>query len=94
MDDQTRPLAETVKRMSDEELAAFRADKGDTSLSAIMAEREFERRARLEQHRLDLDLVLRQVQWMKFAAILGSVATLIGAIVGALLIFWLQNNPP
>lgn len=94
MDEPTRKLAEDLRNISLEDLAIFRADKLEGSLPVILADKEFERRARLEQHKLDLDLVFEQVRWMKFTAILASVTTLLGAIVGAILTFWLQKNPP
>jgi len=77
-----------------ENLAAQRDGLRSDTPTAILIDNEFARRNRLHQHELDLDLVAKQVRWMKFAAILGSAATLIGAIVGALLIFWLQKPPP
>jgi len=86
MDPATRKsMTEQVKQMSYEELVAYRANKLDESVPAILADKEFERRARLEQHQLDLNLLAQQVRWMKFTAILGSTTTLIGTIVGAIL---------
>jgi len=91
--DKRKTLIEQVRRMSDGELVDFRANKIDTSVDAIVADREFEHRARVHQHDLDLDLLFKQGRWMKFSAMATAAATLIGTIVGALLTFWLQSNP-
>lgn len=89
--DDLKTLSDDFRKRTDDELAEIRTNKIDTSLHAILIDKEFERRARIAQHELDLQLVLKQVQWMKFAAILGAIATLIGGIAGAILTFWLQN---
>jgi hypothetical protein len=73
-----RSLADEIRNMPDEELAAWRANATPDNLRAILAREEQERRARLHQHELDLDLVARQVHWMKFTAILSAVMTVIG----------------
>jgi hypothetical protein len=98
---QLKLLAHDLSKKSDEELAAFRANKVDTSEYAILADKEFEKRARqkqhelerellAEQHKLDLELVIKQVHWMQFSAILGVAGTIVGAIVGAVLTVWLR----
>jgi len=92
-DDQTRKLSETLKGISDDELAEYRENHADNTKEGILADRDFERRARIAQHELDVGLVAKQVRWMKFAAILGAVATVVGTIIGALLTFRLQRNP-
>lgn len=89
-----RKVTDDLRKKSDKALAAFRADKNVTSVYAILADKEFERRVRVKQHELDLKLIAKQVTWTKFTAILGSAATLIGAIVGALLTMWLQQPQP
>jgi hypothetical protein len=96
--EETRRIAEMIRNYSEEELTSFRANAKENSFEVILAEREFERRAREAQHTLDLRLIGEQVRWMKFAAMLTAAATLIGAIVGgtagAILTWWLQRNPP
>jgi len=93
-DAELQKLADDLKRKSDADLAAFRADKNDTSLYAILADKEFARRDRLRQHELDLKLIARQVRWMKFAAIAMLVAAIVGGAAGAALTYWLQKSPP
>jgi hypothetical protein len=88
-----KALAEEIRKMPDEELAAFRADKLDSSIYAILADKEFERRERLQQHQLDRRLIAEQVQWMKFTAILGVVGTIAGTIIGVFLTYLLQDKP-
>lgn len=74
--------------MSDDELAKFQEGCQPDSYPYIIAEKEWQRRERIEQHKLDLDLINKQVKWMKFSAILGVVSVIIGAVVGA----YLQKN--
>jgi hypothetical protein len=92
-DDYTHKLAETLRGLSDVDLAAYRSDKVDSSVQGTLAQKELERRARVHQHELDLKLVANQVRWMKFSAILTAASTLIGTIAGALLTMWLQRDP-
>ena len=86
--------ADDIKDVPIEDLANQRHGLNDTHPEAILIDNEIKRRARVHQHELDLTLVAQQVRWMKLAAILGAVTTLIGAIAGALLTFWLQRNLP
>ncbi len=88
-----KALIEQVRQMSYDELVEYRVNKLEYSMPAILAEQEFERRARVHQHELDLDLLFKQGRWMKFSTIATVAATLIGAILGVLLTFWLQSNP-
>jgi len=85
--------SDDLRNKSDDELAQILVNKIETSLPAILVNKEFERRAQIAQHKLDLQLLLEQVRWMKFTAIIAGVMTLIGAIAGAILSFWLQGNP-
>jgi hypothetical protein len=91
-------LAERVRAMSDAELVAFRSGQSEyTSVQTIFFEKEFERRERLEQHKLDLKLMAEQVRWTKFAVRLTAgaaiVAAIVGTIAGVLLALWLQPSP-
>src|SRR6516225_7483303 len=91
-------LAERVRAMSDAELVAFRSGQSEyTSVQTIFFEKEFERRERLEQRKLDLKLMAERVRWRKSAARLTAgasiVAAIVGAIAGATLALWLQPNP-
>ena len=88
-------LAERVRVMSDAELVAFQSGQSEyTSVQTIFFEKEFERRERLEQHKLDLKLMAERLRWMKFAVILTAgasiIAAIVGAIAGAILALWLQ----
>ncbi len=91
--DRNETLAKAIRKMSAVELAGFRANKTDNSVPAILAERELERRTRIHQHELDLDLLFKQGRWMKWSTLATVGATLIGAIAGAMLTYWLQSNP-
>jgi hypothetical protein len=88
-----KELAETLKKISDDELVRFQGQHENNAAYRILAEHEFQRRERAEQHQLDLDLVFKQVRWMKFSAMLGIFGTVTGAIVGAVLTYWLQDKP-
>jgi hypothetical protein len=82
--------SEELKKLSPEELAETRWGYKDNTPVAILIEKEFERRARIEQHELDLKLVLKQVRWMKFSVIATILSALLGIILGA----YLQRNWP
>ncbi len=96
--EETRRLSELIRGYTDEELTTFRSNRIEGSIDVILADKEFERRARLAQHELDRKLMLEQVGWMKFASKLTAASTLIAAIVGAaagaLITFWLQPTAP
>jgi hypothetical protein len=74
-----------------EKLAEQRWGVMDTAPTAILIDNEIERRKRLHQHELDLDLVLRQVRWMKFSVLATVASALLGVILG---IFLERNLPP
>ena len=71
--------------MSDQELASWQAEWKQNSNFHILAEKEWERRARERQHELDLALMFKQVRWMKYSVMASVIAALLGAIVGAIL---------
>ena len=73
-----------------EKLAEQRWGVMDTAPNAILIDNEIERRKRLHQHELDLDLVLRQVRWMKFSVL----ATVASALLGVILGIFLERNLP
>lgn len=79
-----------LTKMSDEELARWQAGWKEQTEYFILAKKEWERRDRLKQHELDLQLLSRQVRWMKFAVIATILSTLLGVILGA----YLQRNWP
>ena len=94
-------LADKLKAMNDADLTEYQGQNATHPVYSLFAEREFERRGREEQHKhslellakqheLDLKLVMKQVRWMKFSAIIGIA----GTIVGALLTAWLQPSRP
>ncbi len=77
--------------MSDDDLAKVQEGLHEPTLDNILIEREWLRRDRIEQHKLDLDLVLKQVRWMKFSVLAGVLSALLGVILGWLL---QRNWPP
>jgi hypothetical protein len=85
-------LAKQIREYSDVQLALAKADRPN-SLRANLAEQELQRRERLQQHELARKLLLEQVQWMKFSAVVGLLGTIGGAIIGAVLAYWLQDRP-
>lgn len=60
----------------------------------FLAEMESQRRFMKEQHNLDVELMAKQVRSMRFSAILGVIATLAGAALGAWLQHTLSQRPP
>lgn len=83
-------FAEDIRKYSDIQLAELRGGIKDGTPRAILIDKEFETRARIKQHELDLKLIARQVRWMKFAVIATILSTLLGVILGA----YLQRNWP
>ena len=77
--------------MSDDDLAKVQDGLRGNPRENILIENEWRRRERIEQHKLDLDLVLRQVRWMKFSVSAGVISALLGVILGWLL---QRNWPP
>ncbi len=90
-DEDLRKLAEDLRRTSDEGLANFRENHHASTKEGILADKEFERRARLHQHELDRKLLAEQVRWMKFSLLVGVASALAGVILGWLL---QRNWPP
>ena len=74
-----------LKKKSDDRLADWQSQFHPNSDTYILAEKEWQRRERLEQHELDLKILREQTKWMKFSAALGVVAVIVGAILGAYL---------
>ncbi len=81
-------IPDDIKDIPLEKLAERRYGLNDTAPNAILIDNEIERRKRLHQHELDLDLVLRQVRWMKFSVL----ATVISVLLGVTLGFWLERS--
>jgi len=81
---------ENLKTKSDEELAKWQSSWKPESQLYILAEKEWERRARERQHELDVALILKQVRWMRYSVVASVVAALSGAVIGALLQAWLR----
>jgi hypothetical protein len=78
-------IPELLKEKSADELAKLQAGYRPGSDHWILAEKEWDRRARKEQHELDLALILKQVRWMKYSVMASVIAALLGAAIGALL---------
>jgi hypothetical protein len=89
-EDQFAADIKDTHKFNDVRLAELRANKPIDSARAILIDKEFERRARIEQHKLDLQLMTQQVRWMKFAVIATILSALLGVILGA----YLQRNWP
>ena len=78
------------RALSAGELALRRADAGENALISNLVDQELLHREQIAQHKLDVQLIADQVRWMKFSAIFGAVATIVGAVAGALLTLWLK----
>jgi hypothetical protein len=76
-----------LSQKTDDELAKWQAGWNTSSHYYLLAEKEWERRARIEQHNLNLHLTQEQTKMLKSSlqtsAKVTIAATLIGAIVGA-----------
>jgi hypothetical protein len=91
-------ISDNLINKTDDELAKYQAEMRGRSDIEILIEKDWERRARIKQHELDIKLMARQIRATRFAAILGVIATIIGAIFGAILEPWLKykvlQKPP
>lgn len=85
--------SDELKNKSSEELSTLAERNHILSAEGVLIKEEWERRARIEQHKLDIDLIAKQVRSMRFAAILGVLATLAGAIIGAYLQHMWSQQP-
>jgi len=89
-----KPITDKPLPDKDDEELAVRGERNDPlSAEGILLDKEWKRRLMKEQHELDLKLIAKQVRWMKFSAILGVLAVLAGAIVGAYLQYMWSQQP-
>lgn len=84
-------ISDDLKNKSPEELSRFQAGWKPRSEYDILSEKEWQRRFMLEQHELDKRLLKEQVKWMKFAAFIGFIGILIGAIITGIATFLTTN---
>ena len=86
-----------LESKTDLELARMRVEFNNTSPNPVLAEQEQQRRARLHQHELSIEIVNTQTKLMKSTLWISAVATisaaLLGAIVGAVLQYKLTQKP-
>jgi hypothetical protein len=86
-----------LENKTDFELARMRVEFNETSPQPILAEQEQQRRARLHQHELSIEILNTQTKMMKSTLWISAVATisaaLLGAIVGAVLQYKLTQKP-
>lgn len=78
------------ENLSIDDLAELRAGIADNSQKAVLIDNEIDRKKRIHQHELDLKLLNKQAKLMKTSNIIIAISTIAGAIVGALLTFWLR----
>jgi hypothetical protein len=82
-----------LKKKTDDQLAAWQSQFRPGSDTFILAENEWRRREKLEQHRYNkeqielqhernMELVKKQVRWIKFSAIITAIATLSAVVLG------------
>jgi hypothetical protein len=82
--------SDKFSNMSDDKLAEVQDGLLGNPRENILIENEWRRRERIEQHKLDLDLVAKQVRWMKFSVFAGIISALLGVILG----WFLQRHWP
>lgn len=87
-------ISDNLKKKDDDQLASWQSQFRPGSDTFILAEKEWRRREMIEQHKLDVKLMSKQVRSMKFTAIIGVIATLAGAALGAYLQYSLSQRPP
>lgn len=87
------PDGATFAQMPDIELASWQASGDSELVRAIIAEKEWQRRERIEQHennkneielqhQKNTELVKEQVKWVKISAIVTATATILAALLG------------
>ncbi len=92
------------ENMSDEELARWQAGWKTSTDHYILADKEWQRRAREEQHNLNLGLLKnqhslnlqilkKQTSLMKGSIVVGFIGVILGAILGAYLSVTLSKEP-
>ena len=95
--ERTREITERLERYTIEQIVAFKVNHNDPA-DILVADRELARRdsqrERLEQHQLDLQLIAKQVRWMKFSALIGVGGTIAGVLLGAWLQWSRSPTPP
>lgn len=85
--------AEELKTKTDEELATEAERHDSRSSEGVLINREWQRRERAAQykdnkkqielqHQKNMELVNKQLRWIKFSAILTAIATLLAVVLG------------
>jgi hypothetical protein len=81
-------------QLCDQDLAEIMAGRKETESKANIARLVYEERQRNKQYELNLNLLNKQLRWMKFSAILTAISTLTAAIAGACLTYILIRSTP
>lgn len=95
--------AKELRTSTDEELAVLAERHNPLSSEGVLIDREWQRRERVAQHEdtkiqielqhtKNMELITKQVRWIKFSAILTAISTLTAGIVGALLTYMLSTS--
>lgn len=80
--------SEKFRNMSADDLAKIQDGLRGNPYENILIENEWRRRERIEQHKLDLEILFKQGKWMMVSAFIG----LLGVIIGVLLTVFLTTN--
>lgn len=73
--------SDTLKEMTDDQLASWQAGWKERTSNDILAEKEWQRRFMAAQHDHDRQMLRPQIKWMKISVITGFIGALIGAIL-------------
>lgn len=75
-------LARELAAMTDDELATWQAGWKQGVANHILAEKEWQRRMLAHEFGLNRQLAEYAAKWQRFAAYIGVLGTVVGAIVG------------
>lgn len=77
-----------LTKMSEDELVKWQAGWKSTSHYYLLAQREWQRRAKVEQQEADNRIIEKQIKLTRFSMIITAIATIAAAILGA----WAQST--
>lgn len=79
-----------LQRMTDAELATHQAGWKPGTPDDILSNREWDRRRMNQAFALQLELANKNQRWGLWLAVAGMVSTLVAAVVGGAVAYWLK----
>ncbi len=85
--------SEKFRNMSDDKLAEVQDGLRGNPRENILIENEWRRRDRIDQHKLDLEILFKQGKWMMVSALIGLLGVILGALLTVFLTTSLKKRP-